>query len=40
MPQTLTEIADDAIIEIKVNKSFYFMVKNLGFTLFKLMSNE
>lgn len=40
MPQTLTEIADDAIIQIKVNKSFYFMLKNLGFTLFKLMSPE
>ena len=40
MPQTLTEIADDAIIQIKVNKSFYFMLKNLGFTLYKLMSNE
>ena len=40
MPQTLTEIADDAIIDIKVNKSFYFMVKNLGFTLYKLMSQE
>jgi hypothetical protein len=38
MPQTFTEIADNAIIEIKVNKSFYFMVKNLGFTLFKLMN--
>ena len=40
MPQTLTEIADDAIIQIKVNKSFYFMLKNLGFTLYKLMNNE
>ena len=40
MPQTFTEIADDAIIDIKVNKSFYFMVKNLGFTLYKLMSPE
>lgn len=40
MPQTFTEIADDAIIDIKVNKSFYFMVKNLGFTLYKLMSQE
>lgn len=40
MPQTFTEIADNAIIEIKVNKSFYFMVKNLGFTLYKLMSQE
>ncbi len=40
MPQTFTEIADNAIIDIKVNKSFYFMVKNLGFTLFKLMSPE
>ena len=40
MPQTLTEIADNAIIEIKVNKSFYFMLKNLGFTLYKLMSQE
>ena len=36
MPQTLTEIADNAIIDIKVNKSFYFMPKNLGFTLYKL----
>ena len=40
MPQTLTEIADNAIIDIKVNKSFYFMLKNLGFTLYKLMSTE
>ena len=40
MPQTFTEIADNAIIEIKVNKSFYFMLKNLGFTLYKLMSQE
>lgn len=40
MPQTLTEIADNAIIDIKVNKNFYFMVKNLSFTLFKLMSQE
>ena len=40
MPQTLTEIADNAIIEIKVNKSFYFMLKNLGYTLYKLMSQE
>jgi hypothetical protein len=40
MPQTFTEIADDALISIKVNKSFYFMVKNLSFTLYKLMSPE
>jgi len=40
MPHKLTEIADDAIIEIKVNKSFYFMVKNLGFTLFNLLNKE
>ena len=40
MPQTVTEIADNAIIEIKVNKSFYFMVKNLGFTLFNLLNKE
>ena len=40
MPQTFTEIADNAIIEIKVNKSFYFMVKNLGFTLFNLLNKE
>ena len=40
MPHKLTEIADDAIIEIKVNKNFYFMVKNLGFTLFNLLNKE
>jgi len=40
MPQTFTEIADNAIINIKLNKSFYFMLKNLGFTLYKLMSQE
>ena len=40
MTQTLTEIADNAIIEIKVNKNFYFMLKNLGYTLYKLMSQE
>jgi len=40
MPQTFTEIADNAIISIKLNKSFYFMLKNLGFTLYKLMSQE
>ena len=40
MPQILKEIADDALINIKVNKSYYNMVKNLGFTLYKLMSKE
>ncbi len=40
MPHTFTEIANNAIIDIKVNKSFYFMVKNLSFTLFRLMSQE
>lgn len=40
MPQTFTEIANDAIISIKLNKSFYVMLKNLGFTLYKLMNQE
>lgn len=40
MPQTFTEIADDAIISIKLNKNFYFMLKNLGFTLFNLMDKK
>ena len=40
MPQTFTEITDDALISINVNKNYYNMVKNLGFTLYKLMSKE
>ena len=40
MPQKFTEIADDALISIKVNKSFYFMVKNLSYTLYKLLTPE
>ena len=40
MPQKFTEIADDALISIKVNKTFYFMVKNLSYTLYKLLTPE
>lgn len=40
MPQKFTEIADDALISIKVNKPFYFMVKNLSYTLYKLLTPE
>ena len=32
---TVKEIKDDALISVEVNKSFYFMVKNALFYLFK-----
>lgn len=32
---TVKEIKDDALITVQVNKSFYFMVKNTLFYLFK-----
>jgi hypothetical protein len=40
MPQKFKEIADDALINVKVNKSYYFMVKNLSYSLYKLLTPE
>lgn len=34
------EIKDDAIVSIKVNKSFYLMAKNLSFYLFKQLPED
>jgi hypothetical protein len=36
----LKEIKDNAIIEIKVNKNFYLMVKAASFYLYQLMDKE
>ena len=40
MAITLKEIKDDAIINIKVNKNFYLMVKAASFYLYQLMDKE
>ena len=34
---TVKELKDDALIKVEVNKSFYFMVKNALFFLFRNM---
>jgi len=34
---TVKELKDDALVNIEVNKSFYFMVKNTLFYLFRVM---
>lgn len=34
MALTVTEMKDDALLDIKVNKSYYFMVKATAFYLF------
>jgi hypothetical protein len=37
MSVTVTEMKDDALLDIKVNKSYYFMVKATSFYLFSNM---
>jgi hypothetical protein len=39
MPVTVKELKDDAIIDIKVNKSFYLMTKSVLFHLFKTIDS-
>lgn len=39
MPVTVKELKDDAIIDIKVNKSFYLMTKAVLFHLFKTIDS-
>jgi hypothetical protein len=34
------ELKDDAIVSIKVNKSFYLMAKNLSFHLFRQLPDD
>ena len=34
---TVKELKDDALVKVEVNKSFYFMVKNALFFLFRDM---
>ena len=40
MAVKVKELKDDAIISIKVNKSFYLMVKSLSFYIFNQFSKE
>jgi len=40
MPKTVQQIKDDALLDIKVNKSYYLMVKNLSLYLFTTISEE
>jgi hypothetical protein len=37
---TVKELKDDALVEIKVNKSFYYMLKNTLFHLFVSIKGE
>jgi hypothetical protein len=37
---TIKELKDDALVEIKVNKSFYYMLKNTLYHLFVSMKGE
>ena len=37
---TIKEIKDDSLINIQVNKSFYLMIKDLSFYLFKNIEAE
>jgi len=34
------EIKDDAIVEIKVNKSFYLMLKGVSYYIYKNLTKE
>jgi len=40
MPTKVKEIKDDAILEIKVNKTYYLMTKALSFNLFNSIPQE
>jgi len=40
MPKVVQQIKDDALLDIKVNKSYYLMVKNLSLYLFSSISEE
>ena len=37
---TVKELKDDALVEIQVNKSFYYMLKNTLFHLFMNIKGE
>ena len=37
---TIKELKDDALVEIKVNKSFYYMLKNTLYHLFTSMKGD
>jgi hypothetical protein len=40
MPVNVKEIKDDALMDIKVNKNFYLMVKDSLYTVFKTVSSN
>ena len=40
MPTTVKEIKEDALLNVKVNKTYYLMVKNLSFYLFHSISED
>jgi hypothetical protein len=40
MPVNVKEIKDDALMDIKVNKNFYLMVKDSLYTVFKIVSSN
>ena len=40
MPKTVQQIKDDALLDVKVNKTYYLMVKNLSLYLFSSISEE
>jgi hypothetical protein len=40
MAITVKEIKDDAVVSVKVNKSFYMMTKSLSFYLFQHIGKE
>ena len=40
MAVTVKELKDDAIVEIKVNKSFYLMTKALSYFLFQTIKDD
>lgn len=40
MPKSVQQIKDDALLDVKVNKTYYLMVKNLSLYLFSSISEE
>jgi hypothetical protein len=40
MPVNVKEIKEDALMDIKVNKNFYLMVKDSLYTVFKIISSN
>ena len=40
MPKTVQQIKDGALLDVKVNKTYYLMVKNLSLYLFTTISEE